>query len=259
MNGRSESVKPMLKQSLFVGILVLALGLPGSSEAVLYDRGGGLLYDDVLDVTWLQDANYSKTTAYQGNINGYMTWNQAQTWAEYLVYHDTVRNVDYTDWRLPLMIDMGLPGCNASNNGTDCGQNVDTSTSELAFMFHVNLGLKSILSESGVYQADYGVFGNGNIGGQFDVGLVHNLQSSAYWFGNEYAPISDGYAWVFYTNYGTQYYLQKYAGQWSYDNGTYAWAVRDGDVAATIPEPNTLWLLLYGLGLLSIRRVRQNH
>ena len=32
------------------------------SQAALYDRGNGLIYDDVLDITWLQDANYAKTT-----------------------------------------------------------------------------------------------------------------------------------------------------------------------------------------------------
>ncbi|PPD33372.1 MAG: hypothetical protein CTY19_07580 [Methylomonas sp.] len=30
-----------------------------SSEAALFDRGGGLIYDSDLNVTWLADANYS--------------------------------------------------------------------------------------------------------------------------------------------------------------------------------------------------------
>ncbi|PKD40433.1 hypothetical protein CWO84_10605 [Methylomonas sp. Kb3] len=246
-------------QTALASTLVLSIGFAGSASAALYDRGGGLLYDDRLNVTWLQDANYARTTVYNGNIYGNMTWNQAQTWAENLVYHDDVRNIDYSDWRLPSMFDSGTLGCNASNNGTDCGQNVDTSTSELAYMFHVNLDLKSILSATGGYQADYGIFGNGHIGGQFDVGLVHNLQSSAYWFGNEYAPISDGYAWVFYTNYGSQYYLQKYsAGTGAYGDGTFAWAVRDGDVAVvTVPEPSIIWLFLSGFGLLVVDRARK--
>lgn len=241
-----------LKQTGIVAILAIGSAVTGNSQAALYDRGGGLLYDDVLNVTWLQDANYSKTTVYQGNIYGHMTWNQAQTWAENLVYYDSIRNVNYTDWRLPRMIDTGTPGCNSSNNGTDCGQNVDTNSSELAHMFHVNLSLKSILSVTGTYQTDFGVFGNGNIGGQFNVGLVQNLQSSAYWIGTEYSLVPESFAWVFYTNYGSQYYLQKYA----YDNngGTYAWALRDGDVAATIPEPNIIYLFLAGLFSLQLNK-----
>ena len=29
----------------------------GVANATLWDRGAGLIYDDVLNVTWLQDAN----------------------------------------------------------------------------------------------------------------------------------------------------------------------------------------------------------
>ena len=38
--------------------------LPFTANAALYDRGNGLIYDDVLDITWLQDANYAKTSGY---------------------------------------------------------------------------------------------------------------------------------------------------------------------------------------------------
>jgi hypothetical protein len=33
----------------------------GAAQATLVDRGGGLFYDNVLNVTWLQDANYANT------------------------------------------------------------------------------------------------------------------------------------------------------------------------------------------------------
>ncbi|MDZ7752733.1 MAG: hypothetical protein U5S82_13950 [Gammaproteobacteria bacterium] len=35
------------------------LMLSGAASATLFDRGRGLIYDDVLDITWLQDANYA--------------------------------------------------------------------------------------------------------------------------------------------------------------------------------------------------------
>ena len=44
------------------------------AQATLFDRGGGLIYDNVLDVTWLQDANYAKTSGY--NAEGIMSWDQ---------------------------------------------------------------------------------------------------------------------------------------------------------------------------------------
>ena len=33
----------------------------GSASAALIDRGNGLIYDNGLNITWLQDANYAKT------------------------------------------------------------------------------------------------------------------------------------------------------------------------------------------------------
>ncbi|MCP4407494.1 MAG: DUF1566 domain-containing protein, partial [Gammaproteobacteria bacterium] len=48
--------------ALCVGLL--ALGMAGTVQATLIDRGGGLIYDDVLNITWLQDANYAETSGY---------------------------------------------------------------------------------------------------------------------------------------------------------------------------------------------------
>ena len=45
-----------------------ALGFSGAAGAALIDRGTGLIYDDVLDITWLADANLFKTQ-YGGNNN----------------------------------------------------------------------------------------------------------------------------------------------------------------------------------------------
>ena len=38
-------------------LLIIAASLPITVGAELFDQGGSLIYDDVLDVTWLQDAN----------------------------------------------------------------------------------------------------------------------------------------------------------------------------------------------------------
>ena len=51
----------MFKHTLaLVGLSLITL----SANAALYDRGNGLIYDDVLDITWLQDANHAKTSGY---------------------------------------------------------------------------------------------------------------------------------------------------------------------------------------------------
>lgn len=76
-----------------------ALLLSNVAHPALIDQGGGLIYDDTLNLTWLSDANNAKTSGY--SATGLMTWDESVAWAAQLSYHDTVRNVDYSNWRLP--------------------------------------------------------------------------------------------------------------------------------------------------------------
>jgi hypothetical protein len=236
-----------------------AMGLAfGNAQATLFDRGGGLLYDDVLNVTWLQDANYAKTSGY--DADGLISWDQANTWAQNLSFVDTVRNVTYSDWRLA----SNTPIHGSSWQGyfmdlqwdgnSDYGYNITSPASEMSYMYYVNLGLKGYRSTGGGYQTDFGVFGNGAFGGQKDVGLVKNLQAYVYWSGTLDRPFSSSYPWIFSPASGlqTQYTAQP--------EQLYAWAVRDGDVAAIaapIPEPETYAMLLAGLGLLGVMTRRR--
>jgi|RifCSPlowO2_12_1023861.scaffolds.fasta_scaffold474522_1 hypothetical protein len=41
-----------------LGLLAVLL-IAGRAQATLIDRGGGLIYDNVLNITWLQNANYA--------------------------------------------------------------------------------------------------------------------------------------------------------------------------------------------------------
>ena len=67
-----------------------------NTQANLIDRGNGMIYDQDLNVTWLQDANVSGQN---------MSWEQANNWASNLVWDI------YSDWRLPntLEISGALP------------------------------------------------------------------------------------------------------------------------------------------------------
>jgi hypothetical protein len=170
-----------------------------------------------------------------------MTWANAVAWAANLVYQDSVRNVDYSDWRLPTMIDTGTPGCNWANSGTDCGYNVDTATSEMAHLYFVSLGNRSYYTTTGAVSGAYA--GGANPNSTLDnVGPFINLQSYVYWSGLEYALSTDD-AWRFHTDGGYHDVDAKH-------NRYYAWAVRPGDVAAApIPEAESYALMLLGMGL----------
>ncbi len=175
------------------GAFVAALCVPvPQAQAGLVDRGSGMLYDTVLNVTWLQDANYAKTSGY--NADGRMTWSEANTWANNLNYGGYS-----SGWRLArnTPVDGTPSGWNYSfsfNGSTDVGYNITSTFSELSYMYYVNLGLKGYYSASGAVQPDFGVNGNGTYGGQKDVGLVKNLQSGVYWSGTAYAPSPADYA-----------------------------------------------------------------
>jgi hypothetical protein len=96
-----------------------------SAKAELIDRGGGLIYDTDLDITWLQDANYANSP------NG-MSWTEAMTWVQQLRYGG------YDDWRLPAINPINGSTYNMDNScdgSTDNAWNVTSPESELAYLF----------------------------------------------------------------------------------------------------------------------------
>lgn len=178
------------------------------------------LYDTTLNVTWLRNAN----------VNGTMDWTTANAWADNLVTGSGGTTI--SDWRLPTMAD---PAAVAlwSNDGTNAGYNVATSSSEMASLFFSTLGNKSYLDTNGNPQAGYGLT---------NAGSFQSMQSHYYWLGTEYAPYTND-AW----NFGT---YDGHQGADGKGNQIYAMAVRPGDVMAPVPEPETYAMMLLGLGVI---------
>ncbi len=241
----------MNTRRMCVAALALATCLSGAAQAALYDRGGGLIYDSDLNVTWLQDANYAKTSGY--DADGQMDWYQATTWAANLSYYDSVRNVTYTDWRLPTVNPVNGSSFNASltyNGSSDIGYNISapgtayagSTSSEMAHLFYSELNNKGYYDTAGAGpQAGWGLVNKGP--------FTNILSFTAYWSGTAYAP-DTSHALVFHFNYGYQDQIYK-----TFTVPT-AWAVRDGDVA-TVPEADTWVMLLAGLGLVSVAARRR--
>lgn len=228
--------------------LLILISIPTTTNAALWDRGGGLIYDDVLDVTWLQDANYLETSGYEPD--GTLNWYQAVTWADNLSYYDSVRNVTWTDWRLPNTLPVNSVDYNyeySRDGSTDEGYNISapgsaypgSTGSEMAYMYYVNLGNIGYYGIDGSFQYDYG---------PENMGPFMNIRNGgAYWSETEYGPDA-GNAWDFSFHFGRQQDYNK--GYWDYS----AWAVMDGDVSA-VPIPGAIYLLGSGLvGLVAVRK-----
>jgi hypothetical protein len=195
-----------------------------SAQAALIARPGGMVYDSVQNITWLQN----------WDTNGLMNWTTANNWANDLVYGG------FSDWRLPTTNTTASSNCDRNFNpggvfplqyfGLNC------TGSEMGHMFYNEFGAtanQSILSGSNTA----------------NLALFTNVQSSDYWSGTEYAPNPDG-AWGFLTVNGFQNFGAK-------GSALYAVAVRPGDVAASVPEPQTLALVLLALGATMVARKRR--
>jgi hypothetical protein len=241
-----------------IAVVLLAL-TAGTSQAALIDRGGGLIYDDVLNITWLQDANYAKTSGY--NTDGWMTWGEAISWVANLEYYDSVRGVTYDDWRLPkinLSSGVGfnypiytydgssLQGWNFSAPGT---VHEGSTLSELAHLFYNDLNNIAFFNFDGSNNPNW-------LWNVFNNGPFINLQYHYYTIDKSYHNNIPGIgtSWGFGFVSGDQVEMGGLTAQW---------AVRNGDVAPTddpspIPEPSILTLLLIaGLSFLGLRQKKR--
>jgi hypothetical protein len=215
-------------------------------------------YDTALDITWLADANFARTSGYTSEANGglipystygydvkwtdgSMGWNAAETWV-------TELNVNgVTGWRLPVVNDVGGVGCRGFVDvgfNTVCGLNVDPNLSELAHLDHVALGNVSAVDPvSGLIPDGYALK---------NTGPFINFQDEyiGYWASSEDSHRSF-YAWSFSTSGA----LQQLEGK---DQGYRVLAVHAGDVASPVPEPQTYALALVGLATVVVARKRRH-
>jgi hypothetical protein len=193
-------------------LLIMGLTFAGGAAAALINRGGGLIYDTDLNVTWLADANYAKTSGYTDSLygpgsDGRMTWGQAIGWVSQLVYHDPVRNRDLRGWRLPVTPQPD-PSCSMQLNGDSIGYNC--TGSELGHLFYKELGGKAATSIRTTHNANYALFAN--------------APASLYWSGTSYAQ-DPSRAWGFLFDSGSPLLGGK-------GDRMYVLPLRPGDVGA---------------------------
>jgi len=173
----------LLRSILFIS--VFSFGLLSTANANLEVRPGGMVYDDVLNITWLADANYATTSGYDSD--GRMSWDEAMTWAASL----NVGGV--SDWHLPTA-------------DTTC-YTYNCTNSEMGHLFYNELGgtaMSSVLTSSDP-----------------DVALFTNILG-AYWSLTEW-EFNPDYSWFFdfshgYQNVSSKDYLLGFAA-WAVHDG----------------------------------------
>lgn len=175
-------------------------------NATLIDRGNGLIYDDDINITWVQD----------GTLFGKGPWQAANIWANSLVYGG------FDDWRLPSMPQMD-PTC-VSVETIDYLKYKNCTAGEMGHVYYIELGNEHATNFIESRRNNYGLFpfmksqGDGHwTSTKFDPSLEWLTDTEAR------IPGSDNFHWLFYPGRGLKFVLGN-------GNNRHAMAVRDGDV-----------------------------
>ena len=233
--------------TLLIALFIVAL-LPLSAHAALIDRGNGLIYDSDLNITWLENANLGSQNTFGVSgigASGQMSWFTALNWVAAM---NAANYLGYSNWRLPqtMPVNGSSYNYNLSYNGsTDNAYNVsapgsaypNSTGSELAYLFYVNLGNKGVYNLNGNIQGGYGVTNPGPFVNLATLPAPNaDTQLVIFWSETAYAPDPVDYAWCFRPDDGWQtFYLSQ-------EHAFYAWPVLPGDPAypGTVSQPPTI-------------------
>lgn len=225
----------------------------GSWETSLEARdwagnGAGIdaYYDNVLNITWLADANYARAAGL--SANGAVPFATASAWVAGLDL------LGMSDWRLPSVspVDGVAFNTSFSNNGSTDRGGAATGTgwgtaSELGYMFYVHLANLGFFQPNDLAPAAQAQQA-GWTAAPSNTGPFANIVSTYYWTGTPYP--SGSAVWTLGFSTGDQINRNT-----SGNNGM-VWLVHDGDPlgVTVIPVPGALALaagplLVLGAGL----------
>jgi hypothetical protein len=205
----------------------------GTAQASLLGRSalteGGTdyqaYYDDAQNITWVADANLAASNAFGvadisgGWPAGDMSWTKVNEW---IAAMNTASYLGASNWRLPTTL-LPDPTCQyGSSYGRYC------TGSEMGHL--------------------------GNVDGIVVVSPTPftNVKNEFYWSGTSAGSNSQWGFHFAYNNEGVFYFGQQLQIPITFDH-YYAWAVRDGDIAA-VPVPPAVWLFGSALGVMGVLR-----
>jgi hypothetical protein len=259
-----------MKTKLLV-TLIWGISASFGTQAALFDRGGGMIYDSTQNITWVADANLF-ATQFAGNANlvsdiiianGGVVLETPDPWYGRNGTHNLVASDFYTEtgpmasnnitigsmtwwgaqaWANSLTVggfsDWRLPTTTSATGGWN------QANSEMGNLFYNELGGVAYTSISTNHNANYNLFSNIQDGGPYYSGTEwapHSIAADAFTFNNSNTQAGAGY--------------EQIGG--NKDGMYYAWAVRTGDVSA-VPVPGAVWLFGTGLmGLTGLARKRK--
>ena len=166
---------------LCAGLLIVS----GSAQAQLLGEGT-VVYDDILDITWLQNANLAQSMNFglKGiNPDGSMSWTAAQTWIAAL---NAMNYGGSNQWTLPKTVHPDKT-CDQGPGSTD--KEVDASVkaafgysctgSQLGFLYYQRLGGVEGSTIELTHNSSYGKFSN--------------FQPYLYWSGSIWPRVANSY------------------------------------------------------------------
>lgn len=240
-------MKAKLSGILTAGILACSIS---TSQASLIDGGNGLIYDNILDITWLTDANLALSNSFgitDMDINGYMSWDVAGDWINSM---NTNTYMGYDAWRMPTVTPVDGVSLNYEvtyDGSSDKGFNNYSTSNELAHLFYSTLGNNGQCLD--ISTAATGCIYNTDGWGLDNSGPFTNMSEFRYWTDTEHTE----QAWrAFDFSVGG-----GQTGTGAKDGAKQVWAVIDGDVASltAVPVPASIWLLFSGIiGLFAVSR-----
>lgn len=250
-------------------VCTLCLAFANIAQATLLARdvdGNGSIdayYDSALGITWLANANLADTLTLGlekggtlGNwgidTTGRMPWTTAQSWIAAL---NALNYLGSSAWRLPTATPINGVAFNYQprNDGSrDVGMNISatgtmyagSTAHELAHLFYQTLGNQAVVTPDGLSPTGCGSQPNDCMTNPGPFSALETLADDGdWWYG---VATTQSLALSFEMDQGrTNNGLQSMV-------IGFAWPVVGGDVFAdsgSVPEPDTLSLMLVGLGL----------